>query len=121
MALPRCDTWPHAVKTPIRNPPFDPSPDGPAPAPGSSSSKDHGYVGWMEKCVEKSCEASEGWCENRICKFIKRWACKRAGTNHSCCDCVRHTCVSEKASEIPDENLRHTYCMTNFFLCMANR
>jgi hypothetical protein len=54
-----------------------------------------------------------------VCKFIKRWACKRAGTNHACCDCVRHTCVSGKASQIPDENLRHAYCMTNFFLCMA--
>ncbi|MGE8451067.1 MAG: RHS repeat-associated core domain-containing protein, partial [Pseudomonadales bacterium] len=99
-------------------PPFDPSPDGPTPSPGGKGSRDRGYEGWVEKCVEKSCENTEGYCSNLICKWLKKSACKRAGTNFNCCDCVKHTCYSEKTEQIPEENLRYAYCSQQLTLCM---
>ncbi|MFT3779450.1 MAG: RHS repeat-associated core domain-containing protein [Ottowia sp.] len=106
------------------NPPYDPTPDGPKPSPNKSPKKDRGYEGWMEKCVDEVCETIKadtftGWCQQKGCKLLTKWACKRAGTNHNCCDCVMHRCVSSMGEKgMPDEAAR-AYCESNRLLCMS--
>ena len=106
------------------NPPYDPTPDGPKPSPNKAPKKDPAYEGWMDKCVEEFCAGIKGdgfgsWCRRKGCEITTKWACRRAGTNFNCCDCVKHQCINSMAGKGMDEHAAYAYCQSNFLLCMG--
>ncbi|MEQ1596009.1 MAG: RHS repeat-associated core domain-containing protein [Casimicrobium sp.] len=102
--------------------PYEPSDNGPKPggADPPSRAKDKGYERWIEKCAEKQCDV-EGWGKVRkwCCEKITISACKRAGANFNCCDCVKHSCISDKRSQGLEEAVAYAYCQSQLLLCIG--
>jgi RHS repeat-associated protein len=104
------------------DPPFDPSPDGPAPSPTKPEKKDPAYESWIDKCVDDACTREGwGWCRTQVCKWITKMACKRAGTNHQCCDCVKHACIKAKSDKGLDPEVAYVYCQSHLLLCLGGK
>lgn len=106
------------------DPPYDPTPDGPKPSPNETSKTDPAYEGWIDKCAEEFCSHIKGdgfgnRCRRKGCEKTIKWACRRAGTNYNCCDCVKLQCISSMAGKGMDEHTAYVYCQSNFLLCMG--